>query len=492
MVGRKSSQSTSKLSSSNSSLMPNGVSQTTPYQDRDVHHLLGGKPSVKRIGKEVGSKSKINLVNGTNETARTTVDDSRTVIVPSGEIRGKQMVSAGKEIEDVSGDSEGESDSEVSESDSESELDEDEDEVANDAGESAPNEAEATAREEDQAMPDVNGDAEAESPRRGDETTEPSFGELVQSSATEAIDVDAAFRDPSITTPIVFQASGAGALQIPSGTSLGTVLTQALRTNDAALLESCLRSSDTRTVKATIERLESRHATTLLLRLADRMHRRPGRAGSLMVWIQWTLIAHGGYLASQPDVMNKLSSLHRVVSERASGLQSLLNLKGKLDMLDAQMQLRKRLQRPSYQAEPEEDYDERIIYVEGQTEQDSDGEEPKLLRNVSSGRKRKASDAIEDDLPDESDDEDEMPTTVNGVVGDSDASDDDDSQSNEDVVDDEAEETEADTGDDMDEDDIDLDDADSIDEESESEDDLPPSKKAAQLRVNGVVSSRSR
>src|SRR5436305_8171617 len=101
------------------------------------------------------------------------------------------------------------------------------------------------------------------------------------------------------------------------------------------------------------------------------MHKRPGRAGSLMVWVQWTLVAHGGYLATQPDLMKKLTTLKRVIDDRARGLQPLLSLKGKLDMLEAQMQLRRSMQ-SSGMGPDEEDDEEGVIYVEGQEDEGSE------------------------------------------------------------------------------------------------------------------------
>lgn len=75
----------------------------------------------------------------------------------------------------------------------------------------------------------------------------------------------------------------------PNANSLGTVLTQALRTNDKELLDSCLQVVDVESVYATVERLPSPLVGTLLQRLAERLHRSPGRAGMLMAWVQWSL-----------------------------------------------------------------------------------------------------------------------------------------------------------------------------------------------------------
>ena len=229
-------------------------------------------------------------------------------------------------------------------------------------------------------------------------TEEPSFGELLQAQApSEPIDVTSAYEtsgknyEGSLTHRKSRIAPSTSPTHKPhagpiTANSLGTVLTQALRTNDNDLLESCLGLTDYAGVRATIERLPSHLATVLLLRLAERLHRRPGRAGNLMIWVQWSLVAHGGYLASQPAAVAQLAVLRRVVRERADGLQPLLRLKGKLDMLAAQLELRKKMKRrrPERDASVDdegeedddaEDDDEGIIYVEGAEKDDDDDDD---------------------------------------------------------------------------------------------------------------------
>jgi len=276
----------------------------------------------------------------------------------------------------------------------------------------------------------------------------------VRANASEAIDVAGAFEDPSaraLSYPRGTQ------IQPPSGASLGTVLTQALKTNDSSLLESCFHTADVSTIRATIQRLESPHAGTLLQKLADRLHRRPGRAGSLMVWVQWTLVSHGGYLATQPDLIKKLAELNKVIDERAKGLQSLLSLKGKLDMLEAQIELRKSMQIQRRRLDEGEE-DDGVIYVEGQDSEDEEVARPKKL-------------PANGDLQDISNEDSEMSEDMpNGIIAESDEE--DDSSDDDDLIDDEAEETDADSGE---EDEVDHDDQDSEGEE-ESDAGAPPTK----------------
>jgi U3 small nucleolar RNA-associated protein 5 len=240
---------------------------------------------------------------------------------------------------------------------------------------------------------------------------EPTFGELLQ---TAPIDVQAAlqFADDTAVTPLAPHQSSRK-LVLSSTTSLATVLAQALKTNDRDLLETCFTTNDLESVRSTISRLQSPLVGQLLLYIADKLHKRPGRASNLMVWIQWSLVSHGGYLARRPDVVDKLGALNRVIRERANGLQPLMVLKGKLDMLSAQMELRREMMEAN--RKDQEDDDDVVIYVEGQEDLDIRGkgadiddseEEDDLDLDESAMTGALDDDEDEDDEEDGSDDDD--------------------------------------------------------------------------------------
>ncbi|KAI4867213.1 NUC189-domain-containing protein [Hypoxylon rubiginosum] len=277
----------------------------------------------------------------------------------------------------------------------------------------------------DMASPNPPNDVESDQ-----EPTQPTFGELAR--AHDTIEVPAAIS----VQPNALAAPGRH-LAPPSLSSLGTVLSQALRTDDADLLESCLHTTDIQTIRHTIQRLDSTLAGKLLTKIAARMHRRPGRAGTLMTWVQWTLVAHGGALATQPGLTAKLSDLHRVLEERSRGLNSLLALKGKLDLLEAQMALRRDMQD---NADPDSDEDEEgVVYVEGE---ESDME-------------------MVNGAMDMGDEDDELPVT-NGVV-------DDDSEDDEELSEGGEEEEDLEGQEELDENDVNHEDVESEEEDSEAE-----------------------
>ncbi|CAL3968473.1 hypothetical protein PZA11_004051 [Diplocarpon coronariae] len=302
--------------------------------------------------------------------------------------------------------------------------------ISSDSDSDSDAESDAQPAVEDVAMEDAPAaDNEEE---EGEDQAEPSFGDRLK-ALTDDIDVAAAFPSHQTTHP-------AGAvIAPPSGASLGVVLAQALRTNDVALLESCLVTTDLHTIRATIQRLDSALAGVLLQKIADRLFKRPGRAGSLMLWVQWTAVTHGGYLATQRELIRKLAELDRVVDGRSAALRPVLALKGKLDMMGAQLEYRRSVQ-DQRRREDKDEVDNDVIYVEESDAEAGDMDAVDLDSNVL----------------------DVVPAT-NGIDSESD----DDSSDEDALLDVQAEETDADSGD---EEELSLDD-DSPDENEENDSD---------------------
>ncbi|KAF1978019.1 NUC189-domain-containing protein [Bimuria novae-zelandiae CBS 107.79] len=358
---------------------------------------------------------------------------------------------------------------EISSAEESSDYSSSEDESADDAVAGAKEAASAPA---DEDRPGEDGTAEPE---------ELSFGERLKAQEPESepvresrvVDVESAFIGANADSRELATSSLRRPLTAPSATSLSTVLTQALKTNDQELLDSCLRVNDVDTIYSTIERLPSPLVGGLLQKLAERLHKRPGRPGMLMVWVQWSLATHGGYLATQPHLMKQTATLTRVLKERSSGLQPLLSLKGRLDMLQTQLELRRRNQERAVG----DDMDEAVIYVEGEEEPSSEEEEEVEDDDVAmkESRKRLRLDANDDGESSV----DEMPTTME-VDGASEEK----SEDSEDLIDDEAEETDDDSGEEMSEPDGEVD-----EESSESEEEAKPERRSTAAR-HGLVKRR--
>ncbi|KAF1350158.1 Dip2/Utp12 family-domain-containing protein [Delphinella strobiligena] len=424
------------------SLPPNKKAKTS----NDSHVPSPGLSFLTDENKRSGKKLSANLTNGVKDSKADRVDETRTVV-------GNHEADVAPPSKDVVDISSGEESSEYESSEDEEEKDTASKQLTNGAIE-----GDAEAGAEDVAMAEAEND---------DDETGPSFGDLLQASHPDTIDVAAAFADRNADAQSLVPVNGNRVLTAPSATSLGTVLTQALRTNDKDLLESCFQTRETQSIRSTIQRLQSPLVADLLQRLAERLYKRPGRAGNLMVWVQWSLVAHGGYLAGQPQVLKKLKALSQVVKERASGLQSLMTLKGKLDMLGAQLELRQAMQETRGGMFDEDDEDPNVIYIEGEEDESSDDETAIPRNQLKLAGKRAGLDVDSDD-----EDIEGLPMT-NGVADHSgDESDDDDDV--EGLIDDEAEVTSDEEGEDSD-DDEDEDEIASEDDvdESASEDDAP-------------------
>lgn len=333
----------------------------------------------------------------------------------------------------------------------------------------------AAPADEDVEMESAASDDEEEEEEEG---AEPSFGEIMRANAGQEVDVEAEMDEDNLMGALVPGKPTAAIQQIPTGVSLATVLTQSLKTNDKDMLESCFHTADTSIIRTTIQRLESPLAATLLQKLAERLSSRPGRYGHLLVWVQWTCVAHGGALAGHPELLNRMATLYKVMDQRSSSLPSLLLLKGKLDMLDAQLGLRQSIRGGDEMDSEDED---NVIYVEGEDEEDDEAKpRTKSIRDS----------AFE---------EDEDESMMNGIADESDDDEDEDDEDDEDgyegVLDIEAEESagssDAEESLEENEDDEDEDSegslvdfvADTEDEESDEEmiEAPPPSKKAKTL-----------
>lgn len=356
------------------------------FLDADTEELsfTGTKTVVK-------SKSSTALAsvttNGVKNAGESRVDESHAVVEQGNLVDDDVEMGDGQDA--VSG-------SEEEDSDSDSDGDE--------APQAPPTEKKTkpVAADEDVEMQNASGSE----PDQEEDGAEPSFGELMRANnAGQEVDVEAELDDDAALGALVPGKPKAAVQQIPSGVSLATVLAQSLKTNDSSMLESCFHTGDTSIIRTTIQRLDSSLAATLLQKLAERLSSRPGRYGHLLVWVQWTCVAHGGALAGQPDLLKRMATLFKVMDQRSSSLPSLLLLKGKLDMLDAQLGLRQSMRDG---AEGDSEDEDHVIYVEGQDEdEDSEVEakpRPKSIREQAFDDDESMMNGLVDESEDDEDD----------------------------------------------------------------------------------------
>lgn len=319
----------------------------------------------KKVPKTKSSNSVLGSVstNKMKNAGETQVDESRAVVEQGNMADGD--IEMGNTKQDATSAADSEEDEEDSDEDREPKK----------------SDGKTDSRKKKEADNDVEMQNATESGAQGDqdededeeETGEPSFGELLRANASEEVDVEAELDEETGMGALIPGKPNTAVHQVPSGVSLSTVLTQALKTNDSGMLESCFHTGDLAIIRTTIQRLDSSLAATLLQRLAERLSSRPGRYGHLLVWVQWTCVAHGGALAGKPELLKRMTTLFKVMDQRSSSLSSLLLLKGKLDMLDSQLALRQALRGNAEGMESEDE--DNVIYVEGQEDDEDDDED---------------------------------------------------------------------------------------------------------------------
>ncbi|KAJ5432256.1 uncharacterized protein N7458_011412 [Penicillium daleae] len=286
----------------------------------------------------------------------------------------------------------------------------DDDEAGSASGSDVDSDVEDSAKPTKQAAPadeDVdmeNAASDDEDEEEEEEGAEPSFGEIMRANAGQEVDVEAEMDEDNLMGALVPGKPTTAVQQIPTGVSLATVLTQSLKTNDKDMLESCFHTADTSIIRTTIQRLESPLAATLLQKLAERLSSRPGRYGHLLVWVQWTCVAHGGALAGHPELLNRMATLYKVMDQRSSSLPSLLLLKGKLDMLDAQLGLRQSIRGGDEMDSEDED---NVIYVEGQDDEEDDEAKPRTKSIRDSAFEEVEDESMMNGIDESDDEEDE-------------------------------------------------------------------------------------
>jgi len=175
-----------------------------------------------------------------------------------------------------------------------------------------------------------------------------------------------------------------------------TILEQALQSSDDALLEECLAVSDQRVVDMTVERLPSVRVLPFLLRLTDKVERRPNRGMNLCIWMRAVLMKHTSYLMSVPNLHTKLAGLYQILDQRIGVFPKLLSLSGRLELALSQVS--------SLHEERQEASVPRTVY----DEEAEEPEDPEMDMAVEGEEDDEGSDEDEDeDEYDEEDSDDE-------------------------------------------------------------------------------------
>lgn len=148
----------------------------------------------------------------------------------------------------------------------------------------------------------------------------------------------------------------------PKADSLQVLMTQALESEDKALLKQCLSVTDEKVIMNTMRMLSPLSAAKFLQLSLFKIDSRTKRGLLLVPWIKAVLLYHASYIMSSPSMQPVLSSLYQVIDARLSVFRSLLSLSGRLDLIMAQVSANETTQQQEVSAA--------VVYEES----DDDGE----------------------------------------------------------------------------------------------------------------------
>lgn len=129
----------------------------------------------------------------------------------------------------------------------------------------------------------------------------------------------------------------------PATGSLSTVLSQALRSSDQQLLDTVLRTKDEKTIRNTVENIDSLLALGLLDRLSEKYNFASSYSASVIsqqkqiqldTWIKWVLVVHGSTLklgVDAVDLARNLSTLAANLGRKSGQLPKLVLLESKVN-----------------------------------------------------------------------------------------------------------------------------------------------------------------
>lgn len=119
----------------------------------------------------------------------------------------------------------------------------------------------------------------------------------------------------------------------PKADSLSVLLSQAIANEDRALLERCLTVRNNKTVSKTIKQLSPADATKLIKLLVHKLQASPRRGEQLAGWVRAILVHHAGFFAGTGSCKDTLTYLYQIIDSRLASYQSLVALKGRLDLV---------------------------------------------------------------------------------------------------------------------------------------------------------------
>lgn len=179
------------------------------------------------------------------------------------------------------------------------------------------------------------------------------------------------------------------------------ILQKSLITNDREIFDQCMEIKNKKIIIGIVKKLLKTEVISLTKKLITSIEREPTK-GNAPEWLRITLLIHTPILLKSKEVVFRLDDLYNKINNGNNTIGKILQLSGRLDMMNVQLNSRKN---EISEEEIEEDEDE----SESSSDEDEDSNEEKEFDIYEDEEEEgeDEEDEDEDEDEDEEDDEDE-------------------------------------------------------------------------------------
>lgn len=142
--------------------------------------------------------------------------------------------------------------------------------------------------------------------------------------------------------------------------SVYQLILQGIASKDNSLLEEALRTTDSKAIARTVQRLPFDCVQPFVRWLIVAIQRTPNKATLCLPWIRATLVLHMASLASRPSMRSMLVALHQTLKSRISFAAQLHDVCGRLDLLAEKIAFRS-----TVRSAADDDYNTPLLVIEG-------------------------------------------------------------------------------------------------------------------------------
>ncbi|KAF7727252.1 hypothetical protein EC973_007865 [Apophysomyces ossiformis] len=156
-----------------------------------------------------------------------------------------------------------------------------------------------------------------------------------------------------------------GNTSLPPAATLHHSLVQSLHSGDH-LFNACISHYKPDIIQSAVQRLPTAYVIPIVTKLLEKFRQTQGRHPRVVQWLKVVLSVHTAYLMANPDMVRRLAEVHQFLESRLSLYPKVLALRGRLDMIQGQIDARSRY-------DPEDETD--VMFADQESDEEVDHDE---------------------------------------------------------------------------------------------------------------------